>query len=256
MTSKQAETGPKCSKKNVGRGERIASGIAGALLVGNALFNRKESLSGTSRILSLLSGAALVGRGMSGKCAGYSILGISTAAKEDHSGINIYKSVTVNRPVNDLYGYWRNLKNASNFMSHIKSVDVFDDKTSEWTAVGPFGFTTNWKAHITAEERNEYIAWESLPGAEISNIGSVRFMPNKRGETEVILHLRYNPPAGKAGAFLASLLGEDPSTQIENDLRRFKQLMEVGEIATTKGQPQGKRSRLSATDIIEKGTEL
>ena len=97
-----------------------------------------------------------------------------------------------------------------------------------------------WDARIINEIDDKLIGWQSLDGSMVSTAGSVNFRETPRG-TDVRVHLQYNPPAGKLGAAVARLFGEDPSVQIHEDLRRFKQLMETGEIPTTDGQPRGGR---------------
>jgi uncharacterized membrane protein len=88
-----------------------------------------------------------------------------------------------------------------------------------------------WDAEIHNEIPNELIAWRSLAGSEVDNAGSVHFMPTANGDTEVRVVLRYDPPAGKLGATVARLLGEDPSHQVSEDLRRLKQVVEASEPA-------------------------
>jgi uncharacterized membrane protein len=97
-----------------------------------------------------------------------------------------------------------------------------------------------WDARIINEIDGRLLAWQSLEGSEVSTAGSVNFRETPRG-TEVRVHLQYSPPAGRLGAAVARLLGEEPTVQIHDDLRRFKQLIETGEIPTTKGQPLGGR---------------
>jgi uncharacterized membrane protein len=126
-------------------------------------------------------------------------------------------------------------------MDHLESVRILDGKRSHWVAKAPLGTSVEWDAEIINEEANELIGWRSLEGADVPNAGSVRFRPAPGGRgTEVRVNLEYNPPTGKLGAAFAKLLGEEPERQVEEDLRRFKQWMEAGEIPTTAGQPKGK----------------
>jgi uncharacterized membrane protein len=154
------------------------------------------------------------------------------------SGVHVDESVTVNRPVAEVYRFWRNFENLPNFMNHLESVSQRDAGISHWVAKGPAGTTVEWDARIINEVDNKVIGWQSIEGATISTAGSVNFAETPRG-TEVRVHLQYNPPAGKIGAAVAWLLGEEPSLQIREDLRRFKQLMETGEIPTIHGQSFG-----------------
>ena len=114
-------------------------------------------------------------------------------------------------------------------MDHLEAVTVFDDRRSHWTARGPAGSRVEWDAEIHNEIPNELLAWRSLPGSEVDNAGSVHFTPTDTGDTEVRVVLRYDPPAGRLGAVVARLFGEDPSRQVAEDLRRLKQVVESGE---------------------------
>jgi uncharacterized membrane protein len=114
-------------------------------------------------------------------------------------------------------------------MDHLESVTVLDERRSHWVAKGPVGSKVEWDAVIHNEIPNELIAWRSLEGAEVDNAGSVHFTPTETGDTEVRVVLRYDPPAGRVGAAIARLFGEEPSRQVAEDLRRLKQVVEAGE---------------------------
>jgi len=148
--------------------------------------------------------------------------------------------VTVNKPADELYRYWRNFANLPRFMRHLDSVQELGEGRSHWQAKAPLGQTVEWGATIINEVENELIAWQSVEGAQVNNAGSVRFTaaPADRG-TEVRVTLSYEPPAGKAGVVIAKILGEEPGRQVSDDLRRFKQLMETGELPTNDRQPMG-----------------
>ena len=157
--------------------------------------------------------------------------------------IHVERSFTINRPVADVYSYWSNFENLPKFMQHLRSVETTGDRTSHWAARAPLGTAISWDAEITDERENDYILWRSLPGGAVEHRGSIEFRSAPfEGGTEVTVSLEYRPPAGKLGAGFASLFGENPEQQIREDLRRFKQLMEAGEIPTTQGQPSGRRS--------------
>lgn len=155
----------------------------------------------------------------------------------------ILKAITVNRPPGQCYAYWRNFESFRNFMQHIESVRVIDDRHSHWRARGPGGTSVEWDAEITEDKPDRLIAWQSMPGSQVQNRGMVRFehAPGGKG-TVVEVEMEYKPPAGTTGAAVAMLFGEEPSQQIEGDLRRFKQIVETGEIPSTKGQPHGPRT--------------
>jgi uncharacterized membrane protein len=156
--------------------------------------------------------------------------------------IDVHETVTINRPAADLYALWRNPSNLPRIMSHLESVEETGDGRSHWKANAPAGAKVEWDAEVVEDRRNELIAWRSLPDAQVPNAGSVRFTPapGDRG-TEVHVELRYDPPAGKLGKAVAMLLGEEPSQQISGDLRRFKQVVETGEVARSEASIQGKK---------------
>lgn len=161
--------------------------------------------------------------------------------KLGESGIKVTHAVTINQPADALYTFWRNFTNLPHIMDHLNAVTVQDSTHSHWVAKAPLGRTVEWDAEIINEKPNELIAWRSLPGADVDSAGTVLFKqaPVGRG-TEVKFELSYLPPAGKVGAIVAKLLGEEPKKQLADDLRHFKQLMEAGERATTEGQSSGR----------------
>lgn len=234
---------------NVGDAERWASAISGGAV---ALYGlTRSSLPG----LALgAAGGALVYRGLSGQCSVYRSLGVSTA-NNAASGVKVQQTTTVDKPVEELYRFWRNFENLPRFMRHLESVRTTGDQRSHWVAKAPLGQTVEWDAELDQERENELIGWRSLPGADIVNVGSVRFSPATGGRgTVVAVELEYSPPGGAVGATVAKLFGEEPSQQVDDDLRRFKALMEAGEIATTDGQPAGDRTPhgLSLSALKEK----
>jgi uncharacterized membrane protein len=139
-------------------------------------------------------------------------------------------SVTIRRPANEIYRFWRELRNLPTFMSRIDSVTEVDGH-SVWRAWGPAGVRAEWEAEIVADRPNERIAWRSLEGATIPNRGSVEFREAPRGRgTEVRLEIVFEPPGGAIGAAFTRLLDEFPEQMMGSDLRRLKQLFETGEI--------------------------
>jgi uncharacterized membrane protein len=213
---------------NVGNTERLVSGIAGAALI--LLAFRRKRLRG----ILLPIGGNLITRAVSGRCPINRALGRNTAQADRMSpvasvargqGIKVERSITVNRPQAEVYRFWRRLENLPRFMDHLESVTVIDENRSHWVAKAPAGTKVEWDATIHNEIEDELIAWRSLPGSDIDNAGSVHFTPAENG-TEVRVVLSYDPPAGRVGAAVAKLLGEEPGNQVEEDLRRFKQVME------------------------------
>jgi uncharacterized membrane protein len=215
---------------NVGRTERVVSGLAAAAVAVAGL--RRKRL----RPILLPIAGSLFSRAVTGRCAVNRALGRNSARKDRVSrvasvprgeGIKVERSVLVNRPAHELYQFWRNFENLPRFMDHLESVTVIDENQSHWVAKAPAGTRVEWNAAIHNEIEDELIAWRSLPGADVNNAGSVHFTPAGEGRTEVRVVLSYEPPAGKMGAAIAKLLGEEPSQQVEDDLRRFKQVMEA-----------------------------
>ena len=146
-----------------------------------------------------------------------------------HRGIHVEESVTINRPLSELYRFWRNFENLPKFMEHLESVSMREEGVSHWVAKGPAGMPVEWDARIINEVHDKVIGWQSLDGSTISTAGSVHFDKDADG-TRVTVHLQYNPPGGKLGAAVAKLFGEEPNQTIREDLGRFKQLMETGGI--------------------------
>ena len=215
---------------NVGRTERVVSGVAAAAVAVVALRRKRM------RPFLLPIAGSLFSRAMTGRCAVNRALGRNTARHDRVSpvasvprgeGIKVERSVVVSRPVTEVYQFWRNFENLPRFMDHLESVTVIDENRSHWVAKAPAGTRVEWDATIHNELENELIAWRSLPGADVNNAGWVHFTAAGEGRTEVRVVLSYDPPAGKLGAAVAKLLGEEPSQQVEDDLRRFKQVMEA-----------------------------
>jgi uncharacterized membrane protein len=146
-------------------------------------------------------------------------------------GLRVDRAMTVARPAMELYRVWRDLGRLPEFMSHLESVVTLSETRSRWTARGPGGVTVEWEAEIVTDQPGQLIAWRSVSG-DVDNAGSVRFTeaPAQRG-TEIAVQLRYAPPAGQLGAAVATVFGQGADRQVREDLRRFKQMMETGEIA-------------------------
>ena len=225
---------------SVGKTERLVSGLAGVVLV--ALSLRKRRL----RPILFPVATGLIARALTGRGPTKRALGRLTRRGEERGdpvasvgrgqGTRVEQSVTINRPVLEVYRFWRNFENLPRFMDHLEAVTVIDETRSHWVAKGPAGTRAEWDAVIHNEIDDELIAWRSLPGSEINNAGSVRFTPSADGAgTEVRVVLSYEPPAGKVGVAFAKLLGEEPSKQVADDLRRLKQVMDVGDVGTASG---------------------
>jgi uncharacterized membrane protein len=141
-------------------------------------------------------------------------------------GIRMKKTVTVNRSPEDLYCYWRRIENLQQLFPNVVAVKVLDKTRSQWLLGGPGGTELKWIAEITIDRENEMIGWRSVGRADLDNAGYIRFDCAEDGGTLVTVALQYNPPAGKLGAAIATLMGERPEAELDEALRKFKQLME------------------------------
>jgi uncharacterized membrane protein len=233
---------------NVADVERWASALGGAALAAYGIKQLKDRSPSGAALTA--AGTALIYRGATGHCPMYSAAGISTADRRDDTraalsgprGVNVQEAVTINRPADELYRFWRSFEQLPSFMDHLVSVTQLDQCRSHWVAKAPAGSTVEWNAEIINEIPGELIGWRTLDGSEVVSAGSVCFKPAPGGRgTEVRVRLQYDPPGGKLGSTIAWMFGEEPSQTIREDLRRFKRLMGAGEIATTERQPRGNR---------------
>ena len=228
------------SEISVGDAESVLALGAGAALL----------LLGTSRRSVVGSCVALASvpffyRGVTGR---WPDADIRSAPRDDtrvalagSGGVHVRESVRVEAPVDEIYRFWRRLENLPRFMKHVTEVRETSDRTSHWVAEAPGGLVAAWDAEIINDEPGRLIAWRSIGNPDIDNSGSVRFVEVPDIDaTEVSVTIDYIPPAGRVGAWIAKLFGEEPQQQINDDLRRFKQLMETGEISTTENQPRGR----------------
>jgi uncharacterized membrane protein len=242
---------PACGRRpascgvNVGMSERLASLVAGTTLGAFGLFRAQRG-----RLPLAALGAGLVYRGLSGHCGLYQRLGVDTAEGErEHGGFfergerpnatvipagrgeKVEKAVTIQKPASELYNFWREVENLPKVMKHLRRVETIDRTRSHWVADGALGRSVEWDAEVFEDRENEMMAWRSLPGGSVDTAGSVHFreLPHQRG-TQVTVSLKYNPPAGKVGAWLATLTGDGPASKLAEDLRNFKRTMEAGEI--------------------------
>lgn len=236
-------------ENNVGSLERVGSAVAGGALI--ALGAKQGGIIGS---LLAVVGGGLALRGVTGHCQMYDAMGIDTSDKITendspfHKGfldskIHVTKSVTINKSPSELYSFWHDFENLPKFMQHLESVKVSGDKRSHWKAKAPAGTTVEWDAEVTSDVENERIGWKSIEGSDVPNSGVVQFLPTSDRGTEVKVDLTYEPPVGKVGALLAKLFGEEPEQQVGDDLRRFKQLMESGEIISVEGQSSGRKPK-------------
>jgi uncharacterized membrane protein len=211
---------------------RVAGDALDLALLGGALANsennRGRTLFATANVLAVTALDVMAAKTLSKQP--------DTAVHQaaDEGIVHTRKTITVGRPVAEVYGFWRDFENFPQFMRHLESVTVTAERRSHWVAKAPAGKSVEWDAETTDERENELIAWRSLEGSDVYNAGTVRFReaPGDYG-TEIRVDLEYEPPFGKIGSKLAMMFREEPGQQVEDDLRHFKQIMEIGEIVVS-----------------------
>jgi uncharacterized membrane protein len=156
-------------------------------------------------------------------------------------------TITINAAPDTVYAAWRDVERLPTFMFHLESVTSTDDRHSHWVAKAPPDTTVEWDAEIIDDVPGNRLSWRSTEGASVPNSGSVRFGSAPGGQgTEVHVELEYSPPGGALGVRIAKLWGEEPNQQIRDDLRRFKQIVETGEVVRSDGSPLGTRTANAA----------
>jgi uncharacterized membrane protein len=216
--------------------------LAGGLLMGFGLSQR--SLSGMA---IAAAGAGVMYYGMAKRMPSR-----AGSVPDGQSSIRVEKVITINKPIDEVYDAWCDVTKLPGILSHLESVTDLGDGRSRWVVKAPLGHTVEWNAETMVDQENRVIAWRSIGDAEVPNVGAVHFHEASGGRgTEVRVRIEYNPPLGPIGATFAKLFGEEPSQQVEDDLRRFKQVLETGETATTAGQPRGG----SQTSLMDAGMD-
>lgn len=227
---KPVEYGVERASRNVGQWERWGSVAAGAALLAYGLRRRKKTGAGM-----VLAAMPLLERGVTGHCRLYDRIGVNRADHSDtrralggSAGVHIDESIVINKPVRDVYLFWRRLENLPLFMSNLESVTETSTTRSHWVAKGPAGLRLEWDAEIINDIDGQLIAWRSVDQADVVSAGSAHF---ERAEDEpgtlVTVRMQYSPPAGKLGAAMSSLLGKNPSQMVQDDLRRLKDRLEM-----------------------------
>jgi uncharacterized membrane protein len=187
--------------------------------------------------------------------AATAVVGVSAAdlyaAKRDmHASIMqapqdvpVTVALAINSPPERIYEFWRNLENLPRFMQHLESVHVIDERNSHWVAKVAGGLRVQWHSEIVEDQPGRFISWQTRDGSEINHCGSVRFERPPSGQGTIVrVEIYYGLPGGQTTSRAASLLAKAPESMVREDLRRLKQLIETGELATTRGQPSGARS--------------
>ena len=169
----------------------------------------------------------------------------AAGARGWHQAAVVGRTVTINRPRAELYAFWRDFRNLARFLENIERVDISDERRSHWVIKAPAGRTVEWDSQITEDEPDRLIAWESVAG-DIKNTGRIEFSDAAPGRgTLVNATIVYDPPAGDVGKLIATLFQKEPKVQARRDLRRFKQMMETGEISTSAAPDAGPRGSFS-----------
>lgn len=212
----------KNDKKNVGDAERALSFVAGVWLFSKAF-------SGRNKLFKALLGSALVYRAGRGYCPLYKTLGVNGTS--EHNRVLVDTNLIVNKPREEVYAYWRSLENLPIFMKHLESVRELSDLHSVWTAKIPGGLgTVEWKCEITSDIPNESIKWKSMPGSKVVNTGIVKFVDAGDLGTQIRINISYEAPAGNFGAGIANLFTPALERLIREDIKRFKHVIETGQL--------------------------
>ncbi|SHG30889.1 SRPBCC family protein [Flavobacterium defluvii] len=221
MNTATASISPKSKsflKKNVSALERILMITSGAYLVYDALSHENKNITKAS------AGSAMLLRGISGYCPVYDAA--EHLMNDKASNVNIRINSVINKPVSEVYAFWRNLENLPKFMNHLDSVKTITPSISEWTAKGPAGIgKLSWKAEIIKDEKDKLLSWNSLNDASIKNAGKIIFKP-KGNATELDVTISYHAPLGVAGESAAKLLNPYFEKLVKDDISNLKYYLE------------------------------
>ncbi|GAA4519238.1 hypothetical protein GCM10023096_39950 [Nonomuraea ferruginea] len=210
-------------------GDTMDLGVLGRAAAGRTGARRTRALAALGAVAGLTALDAACARGGTAKTKG---------------PLQVRASITINKPREDVYRFWRDLQNLPTFMVHLDSVRTINQRRSRWKAKGTI-VDLEWEAEIIDERAGDLIAWRSVPGTGISTAGLVSFTDGPAGRGTVVdVSLEYGAPGRKlAAAAVARMFGEHPEQQVRDDLRRFKQVMETGEVVRSEGSPEGHRAR-------------
>jgi len=201
---------------------RVAGDVIDLALLGNLLRSRRARGARVGGALVAVAGVTLLDAWVGRRCS---------ARDADIARQPILRSTTIARPPAEVYRFWRDFQNLPKFMVHLASVETLDATRSYWRARSVAGKTFEWNAEIVEDRENELISWRTIGGSQVAHAGTVRFRPAPAGRgTEIHVEASYAPPGGPFGRMLALMVGQEPSQQIEGDLRRLKQVLETGEI--------------------------
>lgn len=230
--------GHSAHRRNVGKADRVISAMLGAQTM-----LRMGRWHGWGKAAAATSGMMMLTRAATGHSKVYEALGVSSAGLQEGAGINIEASISIMRPRNELFAFWRDVTNLPLVLRHLDSVEEVGDGVTHWKAHGPRDIKVEWDAHLINEAPGEYLAWESLPGGDIEHAGSVHFADAGEHGTEVLVRMRYRPKGMNVGFGVAKFLNPLTELEVLEDLRRLKHVMETGVDITVEGQPSSTDDR-------------
>lgn len=238
-------------RRNVQGWEQAASVAAGAAIAAAALLRRRKP---SPVVLAL--GAFLLGRGVAGVDPVARALSPRPVARRvarelgwSGAGVTV-QTTAIARSRDDVYAFWRDFGRLQTALANIESIEVLDRRFSRWTAKAPFGLKAHWTAEIVADEPGRRIAWRSTPDSDLRTVGEVEFSDDPKGKgTEVRVRIAYEAKAGEVGRAVATLLQREPVLQSRRDLRRIKQLMETGEVTTSRRRRDGRRKHVDVATV-------
>jgi uncharacterized membrane protein len=219
---------------------RVAGDVMDLALLGAGFMGRRTNRARLAAAAAAVAGVTVVDALCAQRLGELSRVSVRTTSD---GALRVRRRITVNRPADALYRFWRDFSNTPRFMERVEAVQVSGERRTHWRARGPAGVSLEWDAEVTEERPNELIAWRSLDGAPIQHSGAVRFEPAPAGRgTVVTVEMEYVPPGGSLTATAARLLGYAPEHQLQEDLRRFKQLMETGVVVMAQPPSESQRS--------------
>lgn len=242
-------------KHNVDTWERAASIAIGVALIGWAARQSEEHNVARRSALSLAAG--FLGRGASGYCPVNDAIGRNRTLDDTRKalsggrGTSVSAAITIARPPEDVFALWRDPNNLSRFMRDVEQVTSIDQDRWHWIVRGPGGVRVQFDSELINVVEGERLGWRTLEGADVASAGSVQFQPRGKSSTEVIVHMQYAPPGGKAGSAVAWLTGHEPAKRLREDLRRLKAFLEAGEVPTTRGQSAGRRRPVNLSQWVD-----
>lgn len=244
-STSNAQLGIATHVPNIGTWERVASIAAGVgvLTIGARRGGRMGRMATTA-------GAGLLARGITGYCPGHAMVRHRRRRRDTRlalggdRGAFVREGVTIKAPSEVLYAMWRDPANLQGIVPAVESVERLDDRHARWVTRGSGSVMTNWNAEVINDVPDRLIGWRSFTGADVAHAGSVTFRPRLPDETEVTVTLQCEVSGGRVGLTLASVFGGSPRAMVRSALRRWKQLLETGELPTVTGQSAGRRSLL------------